>query len=555
MEDGNQMFEVITNFKKIPHLKNMTTTGELTIDGYKAISPIIVNKDNKRHIVAKHLDRGNLEELKKENMIPANYQIVYFRPYFSFITITPPAQADFMTAMEFVAEGEKKMMVHPDIPVSLYQTLSTRFELALIENPSVSLPYIYKLSREDVLKKFNIGRERADQIALRLITASPDRKELEQYIKNRVDTRFTVLDNLMKSNDLNAVLCTSPLGVQEITGLGITRHKEDGVAAFYTLGSEYVYLFSAEKLYGFGECHAVDSFIPFIKNILGDETLGIEEEHFAYGWVEQFGLKSSQWVNAMTPIRQLRELRGVEDLSYYIIACRAGAYAINNAAAWAKEQLLAENKFTEMDISRKHDAFVQEFREIYHIPFKLDKYWTGLHASNRSVTPSFPFNHPVDKTCKAVKIDAGLSIKDENGIHHACSDIARMVLYEDFAQEVYKKLESHMVNDVIPVIKDGTIVKEIYDNAMNMIEKDRKRLEEIGMIPESNVGQVFKRDCGHVLGKQEPVTLWFDKGNEQVIKEGMICAFEYQWSMQGYSIGVEDVFLVGKNHSINITRD
>jgi len=45
------------------------------------------------------------------------------------------------------------------------------------------------------------------------------------------------------------------------------------------------------------------------------------------------------------------------------------------------------------------------------------------------------------------------------------------------------------------------------------------------------------------------------KGEQgQVLKEGMVSAIEYQWPYKGYALGVEDMFVVGPEYGINITR-
>ena len=58
------MLEVITNMQKIPYLKNRFLTATLSIDGYRSESPVIVRRGDKSYIVARHLDRGNMEEYR-----------------------------------------------------------------------------------------------------------------------------------------------------------------------------------------------------------------------------------------------------------------------------------------------------------------------------------------------------------------------------------------------------------------------------------------------------------------------------------------------------------
>jgi hypothetical protein len=36
--------------------------------------------------------------------------------------------------------------------------------------------------------------------------------------------------------------------------------------------------------------------------------------------------------------------------------------------------------------------------------------------------------------------------------------------------------------------------------------------------------------------------------NQQVLKQGIVSAIEYQWSHQGYALGIEDMFVVGPKY-------
>jgi Xaa-Pro aminopeptidase len=73
--------------------------------------------------------------------------------------------------------------------------------------------------------------------------------------------------------------------------------------------------------------------------------------------------------------------------------------------------------------------------------------------------------------------------------------------------------------------------------------------------PNGSLKKDYNRDIGHTFGKQESTTLFFKKGEKgQTLKTGMVSAIEYQWPYKGYALGVEDMFVVGPQHGINITR-
>ena len=202
-----------------------------------------------------------------------------------------------------------------------------------------------------------------------------------------------------------------------------------------------------------------------------------------------------------------------------------------------------------------HEANIKEYIKKNKIPFVISKYWTGLHSSDRSVTPSYAFDHNVTVDSKALKLDAGLLLKDNKGILLAVSDIARTISFTDYGEKLFEVLDKIIYENVIPKIKSGLTGEEIYLMTTDSIEEYRSVLEPIGMIPKEKVSEVFNRDVGHGLSLHEPGTLWFEKGDKKAVLEGMVCAHEIQWSTRGFSIGVEDIFLVGKTHGINISRD
>ncbi|HYE81414.1 MAG TPA: M24 family metallopeptidase [Clostridia bacterium] len=556
------MIEFITDLQETSRLlntavKNKFLSVALNYDGYRSVAPVIAKKDGRNILITRHIERGNVEALQKiDKAIPPDYQVVYYNPYFTFEPSEIAVYEDFISAVDGIAGQEGVASVHQDMPLSMYQSLAKKYDCVLAEK-TVADPrfYLYTVSQAAVLEKFNQKRDQADQAALKLIENSPVKKELTAYIKNRVDTRFVLLDKLLQTNGLEAVLCTSPLGVQEITGYGITRHQEDRVAALYIKGSANVYLFSVLPLEDYGPGQQVDSFAAMVKNLVSDGPLGLEEQHFPIGWLTGLGFAELNWKNAMNMVRQLRELRAAEDLSYCIIAARISVFATDESLEWGKKEILAGRKISELDIYNKYQFLLQVFKERHNLPLKINTFWTNCHAAGRSVIPSLPFDYPLDQSCKAVKIDAGVSLIGDTGIHHAASDIARTIIFDGDVQKAYDRFESYMVKDVIPNVKAGMCGKDIYELAVSRVEKERPYFLSLGMIPDADLARVFNRDVGHNMGLQEPVTIFFKKDTAAAVTEGMVGALEYQWSMKNFGIGVEDLFLIGPDGGLNFSRD
>lgn len=548
------MLEIITNMQKIPYLNNRFLTATLSIDGYRAESPVIVRKGEKSYIVARHLDRGNMEEYKKMGLLPYDSEPVYYKPYFAFVPITPPAHGTFMEALEYVGGEDRQIKIHPDMPVQIYETLAEQFDVFMDAEVKLPLKYVYKVTKKTVRERFAEGREEAIAIAKDLVKNAKDRDEFYDMLDSVEDRRFEMLDELMEEEGTEWMFFTSPLGVQEVTGFGMDNFADEEAAALYKKGSDTVYFFSAKVHDGFGNEEIVHDPETYICDLMKDEQVGIEEQHFSYGWYKTFDLQNRKWKKAQSLARNFRLYRGDFNLPYYIIVARTGAWSIEQAVAWAKEQALKGEPVTEKEVGFRQERLAKEFARKHRIPFSISKYWTGLHASDRSVTPSYAFDHLVTTQSKAMKFDAGLLIKDNNGILRGASDIARTICFEECGEAFFAIADKIML-EMVESAGPGLRGEDIFKATMERIEAFREELEPIGMIPSENVADVFKRDVGHGLSLHEPGTFWFEKGADMRTRTGMACAHEIQWSTRGFSIGTEDNFMIGKTKGLNMCRD
>ena len=557
------MIELVTNLEVVSSLLNVNVKKRflsvvLNYDGYKAVAPKIVKVGNKKFLLTRHIELGNIMAQKSiDKSLPSEFKVVFYDPYFTFEVPKVSAFPEFIDAFDEVARGEKEVAVHKDLPVLIYQLLQKKYKLVLIDEEVCDTRFImYEFSKEEVLERFNLKRKEADKIAMNLVDRSPFKKDFERYILNRNDLRFETLEELMEADGLDAVLCTSPLGIQEITGHGITRHKEDESAALYIKGGRNIYFFAKQPIDGYKNGREVDSFTETVDSLIDGGVVGIEEQHFPVGWLKGIGFGKIDIKNSMAVIRRFRENRAWEDLSYYIIAARASVYAIDGALKWARDEIVNGKQITELDVEKKYEALVKDFKKNYNIPFIFNTFWTNCHAGDRSLHPSLATNYLLNKNTKTLKLDACISIIGDNGTHHAASDIARTLIFEEEVQKAYEKFENYLLMDVIPNIKPGMAGKDIYNLAVSRVEKEKNFFKVIGIMPNvEKLESIFNRDVGHLMGLQPPVTLVFNKTAEETVIEGMIASFEYQWSIKDYSIGIEDNFIIGPSGGLNFSRD
>ncbi len=145
---------------------------------------------------------------------------------------------------------------------------------------------------------------------------------------------------------------------------------------------------------------------------------------------------------------------------------------------------------------------------------------------------------------------------DERGFLRAASDVARSVTGGAAAADFYARLDQGLTDVVIDACRPGRTGDDVFRAAADWLEPQRSELVAAGFAPAADVpfSTMIARDVGHLLGKQEPATVIFAKGNDRDLRPGMVAAAELQWPFRGHCFGVEDMFLVTDREPVNLTR-
>jgi Xaa-Pro aminopeptidase len=383
--------------------------------------------------------------------------------------------------------------------------------------------------------------------------SSGDRATVEKFLSRPPFKSFEVLERLMRAGGVRGVLASSPINLQEMTGIPDDRLGR-GLLGLYIRGK--IHLLSPRPLRNSRLAKAEGPFATLeeaTQKLVGNGPLGLEEKNLDIGRALILGLNGFK--NASNLFRAWREVRSGQDLGAYIMGALGTKVAMEGALAMAERKLKAREPVYEKDVEKKFYRLLKEYERKARTPLQLEPYFMVLHAGVRTPYPSLPGFFRLSPKMKTLKLDAGILLKDR-GLVLACSDLARSIVMDKRGKDLYALLEKAMLEGAIPGGRQGQTGEEVYWAGMRPLLREEKNLRGWKLLPSAGfLRKHYDRDIGHTFGKQESTTLFFKKGErEQTLKPGMVSAIEYQWPYRGYALGIEDMFVVGPRYGINITR-
>lgn len=555
--------ELITDLRAIREeiglrLEESSLYPKLNLDAYRDVTPFLVKRGpGKYALLIKEVETGNFtpggaaEPVIKKRKIKA----IYYSSYFTWDKLArkkaefPP---DEVAALKKFSRADK-LLIHGDMPLDRFRRLRQGFDLTIME-PATSPGniWVYDLKKERVEAAFLRKRGAANRWAGRAVEkelrASPkDKRLIKKFLRRPPFRSFQVLGQLMQKAGLTSVLASSPVNVQEMTG--IPAGQVD--LSLYTKGK--VLALCRRPLKGLKSEGKLASLREAIQKFAGDGPLGVEEKHLSVGQALPLGEKRLS--NASNLFRAWRELRSGQDLGAYIIGALGTKYAMEGALAMAEKKLKAQKPVYEKDVEKSFYRLLKEYGKKNKTPLQLEPYFMVLHAGVRTPYPSLPGFFRLSPKMNSLKLDAGILIKDR-GLILACSDLARSIVTDERGKDLYLLLEKSMLEGAIPGGKEGQTGEDVYWAGVRPLFAAEKHLQALQLQPqEGSLKRDYNRDIGHTFGKQESTTLFFKKGEKgQTLKQGMVSAIEYQWPYRGYALGIEDMFVVGPDYGINITR-
>jgi Xaa-Pro aminopeptidase len=524
---------------------------KLGIDQFRTVLPTMVAEaGGTPTIVAKEIDRTNLESAGLPGV-----RLVFHSPYFTFDRAESPTDAapDLVSAVAAVADGNAEL--DPRMPVGLYDLLAAALPgSSRMARPAFPAPpNLYRVPRDQADLLSRAAHAEALPAARRYLEEIGRVSQAGAWLGRGPERRLDLLDVLLARAGLDAVLASTPLNVQELTGVPAAL-LGDGAWALYEREGREVLVLSRRELPWLGLPDAA----PFdgaplprlVGGRVGYEDLDLPREAF-----EGFGLDDADAAPASVLLRRWRELRSFEDLPFYVIGAQVTVRAIDAALSLVGEALSRGEVVTELDAYERYRSVVADEVSSRRLPVRVRTYFTHTHAGSRSLIPARATSYPL-RPLTSLKIDAGLEVYDVGGSLRAVSDVTRSALGSGEAEDVYHLLERVLVETVVDACRPGRTGDEVFRAGAGALERHHAELAAGGWCPADGVPfeEAIGRDIGHLLGKQEPATVVLQRGNAEVLEPGMLAAAEIQWPYHAHCIGVEDVFMTTEGEPLNLTR-
>jgi hypothetical protein len=390
--------------------RNALLYPHMDLDSCVMSSPVLKeNDDGSLLLFVKDIERGNFDEKKIKG------QVGYFKPYFTFDGVPENTPNTWMETLQ--SEGANAAItVDGQVYMSAYRPLAEKFKITIEANPPWWRVYLYEISPEDVLSAFCASyadaRKDADNVASGLQQKADVLRLIERAY---VDDRFPALDKMMQKMGLETVVISSPMNLQEITGIPFAHFESSPCIVLYRKGGPVALLTSVPLSQTFPMLTGVFPDIETAVKTLPvqlNSTVGIEENHLSYDFYKALGLSDNdQAISAA--LRAWREQRAGWELPYYLLAARITVYGIETALERVKKTLKEGRSLLETDVEQYlYDGYREYVKARGLGSISLKPYFTVLHAGGRTRRPNLPQASPVDASTKSLKIDSGVLVMD-----------------------------------------------------------------------------------------------------------------------------------------------
>lgn len=521
---------------------------KLGIDQFPAVLPMLYAGDDRQLVIAKEIDRTNLEALERPSVA-----FVFHSPYFSFDRADKPTDARPSLAAAVAEVANASTRLDDALPVSLYGQLADQLGCGRAQTGRFQAPtYHY------VVPRATVRAQVADCRAQALAAAAPYFDRLESpgaalaWTRRATGDPLALLDDMMAEQGVEAVVASSPLNVQELSGVPAAQ-VGPGTWAVYQRAARVVHVLARREVAWLGLPEAPLAHAGTLREIADGACVGYEELDLTQAAFDAFALADAPTAQASLLLRRWRERRCWEDLPYYVMAAQVTRAAIEEAVSLVEEGMAGGEFAAESDAYERYRAVVAE--QVRTLPIRVRTYFTHTHAGDRTHIPASATGHRIGRDT-SLKIDAGLEVYDPRGYLRAVSDVTRSAVGTDDARRFRALLDDALTAGAIASCRPGTTGEEVFRAGLDHLEPSRPWLTDAGFCPASDapLTEMFGRDIGHLLGKQEPATTVFQPGYGTTLEAGMIAAAEIQWPYRRYCVGVEDNFLITEDEPVNFTR-
>jgi len=536
---------------------------KLFLDSPIMVIPFILKTRNGKYFLYREQEQGNLNSIN----IPSDVTIAPYKPYFivgkdnSLITCNLPEK--IKEILSYGNNIESELHINRNLPYCLYKDLCEKLKKVKILKERATFfkkpCFVYSIKTEKIIEKFISIRGKAQSYASKLIMNSPDKDILKDEIVRITDSRFSLLNSIMKECNFSAIMMNSLINIQELTGLSF-QNIHYKICAIYRINDDEVFIISEEEInnrMGINKKGIYLNYFEALESIVSKkEILGFEDYLISASEYDLFKEKGFLLSEGTLAYRKWREYRAGEDLVFYIIAGKASDYAMEKVLNEAYTLIVQSNFKSEKYFFNRYMEYFQEFKIIHKIPYNFLEYFTNFYASNRTLYPSVPTDFIITKNTNEIKIDAGILMVDSSGLILGSTDIARTLPLSVQSKRIYHLMKNIIKNLIIPNIKNANTFEDVYIQGLETFFADKCEflLKEMKLCPPNfTIKNSYLRDIGHLMGKQESFDEQIIKGNRNIIRNNIIGCIEIQWQYKNHAIAYEDMWYKGRDGICNIT--
>ena len=529
------------------HPRRSLLFSAIRLDSHPLVTPLIASGEGKdTTLLVRQQEQGNV--------LSAGVAPERIRFYAPWVTIDPRPIADVTVAESLTTlvkdlAGDDTVHLDSDVVYSHQLTLSD--SLTVTTEPLAPSPVrVHAISTPEIVDRFTEWRRRGAEVATELISDTQHLQGLTEDF-GAADTRFAGLESIAAERGVDGLVVLAPPNFSEFTG-----KSARGDVAVWAPGSDRVFVITTADGSDYGDVVGEHSSLAdAVAALVPGERIGIEEEFMSVGIAGQLVDAGLSLVSTSIDLAHWRDIRDHEDLPFQVIAARTSVYAIEEALAWAEQEIDAGNEFTELDIYGRYVDFIDKFTTENSIGFVVEPYFTNLHSSNRMLFPGPPVDFPINGDTTCIQLDAGVQVTID-GVVVATSDMARSLPRTPAAKEAYEFFFTVVREGIIGQLRPGVVCEDVHEGTLQFLAPHLPRMIEIGMLGEdTDFDTIYRRrNVGHLMGKQESFANELRPGYKHALDVGSFGAAEIPWRYGDVAIGTEDLWFIGRNGTYNLTR-
>jgi len=530
----------------------------LFLDAPIMVIPFILRCSDRKYLLYRNQENENCDLINTGDLVKISYN-----PYFLINKKQDNSvKKNILEVLkEILLEKEKEKILNLDdnLPYAAYNLIKKGLKgIEITYKPRTignNQNKVYEINVVDIEERFKNLREEGQKFAHNLISNSKEKKLLEKEISKGEDSRFELLNRLMEKYGFSAVIMSSNINIQELTGFsfGDSFH----VSAIYKYGDNKVYILSEKEInknYFKIKGEYPDYFSAlFSLNII--DNIGFEDHFVNINEFDHYLKHRINLCEGTLVFREWREYRAGEDLVFYIIAGKASKYAMEKIFQEALENIQKKYFNSEEELFQKYLDHFEEFKQKNKLPYHFKEYFTNFYASDRTLYPSIPSKFKVNRNTNEIKIDAGILMTDSQGTILGTTDIARTLPLNRCSVKVYDMIKNTIKDEIIPSIRKNKSYEEIYSEGIRLFSNNCEQfLKDNYLCPqEFDIKKEYTRDIGHLMGKQESFDVKIYKGNKNKLTNNIVGCIEIQWQYDKHALVYEDMWYLGENGVVNLT--